>query len=69
MSFGEGERIELERVVTDGDREGALEFLKTVIYPAVKGSEKSGGCLQETTAPVEELPRAVDKHKKLGSRH
>jgi hypothetical protein len=67
VSFGESERIELERIMLDSDPEAALGFLKNVIYPKVKESEKPGSCFHDTSKPVEQLDRPVDKHKKLGS--
>jgi hypothetical protein len=68
LSFGENERIELERIVMDQDSEAALAFLKKVIYPKVKESEKPGSCFHETSKPVEQLERPVSTHKKLGSK-
>ena len=67
VSFGENERMELERIMLDSDPEAALEFLDKVIYPKVKESEKPGSCFHDTSKPVEHLDRPVDKHKKLGS--
>lgn len=67
VSFGEPERMELERIVLDSDPESALRFLREVIYPKVKESEKPGSCFHDTSKPVEQLDRSVDKHKKLGS--
>ncbi|MGQ9476655.1 MAG: hypothetical protein ACUVRX_09525 [Actinomycetota bacterium] len=66
ISFGERERMELERIVMDRDREGALAFLREVIYPRVKESEKPGSCFHDTSKPVDKLERPVDLHKKLG---
>jgi len=66
LSIGEAERMELERIVMDGDSEGALQFLHEVIYPKVKESEKPGSCFHDASKPVEQLERPVDKHKKLG---
>lgn len=66
ISFGEKERMELERIVMDDDREAALAFLKEVIYSRVKESEKPGSCFHDTSKPVEKLERPVDFHKKLG---
>ena len=66
LSFGEAERMELERVVMDGDGDAALDFVRKVIYPKVKESEKPGGCFHDTDKPVERLGRPVDRHKKLG---
>ena len=67
LSFGETERMELERVVIDKDADAALEFLQEVIYPKVKESEKPGSCFHDTSKPVEQLDRPVDTHKKMGS--
>ncbi|MDY6794149.1 MAG: hypothetical protein SWK76_02525 [Actinomycetota bacterium] len=67
LSFGENERMELERVVMDDDPEAALAFVKEVIYPKVKESEKPGSCFHDTTKPVDELERTVDRHKKFGN--
>ncbi|MEW6554893.1 MAG: hypothetical protein AB1384_11475 [Actinomycetota bacterium] len=66
LSFGEAERMELERIVMDGDPDGALAFLREVIYAQVKESEKPGSCFHDTAKPVEQLDRPVDKHKKMG---
>jgi hypothetical protein len=68
LSFGENERMELERIVMDKDQESALAFLQKVIYPKVKEAEKPGSCFHETSKPVEHLERPVDQHKKLGSK-
>lgn len=66
VSFGEKERMELERIIMDGDRDAALAFLQDVIYAKVKESEKPGSCFHDTGKPVDRLERPVDKHKKLG---
>lgn len=66
ISFGERERMELERIVMDRDREAALAFLEEVIYPRVKESEKPGSCFHDTSKPVGRLERPVELHKKLG---
>ena len=58
--------MELERIVMDRDAEAALAFLHQVIYPKVKESEKPGSCFHDTSKPVEQLERPVDRHKKLG---
>jgi hypothetical protein len=68
LSFGETERMELERIVLDRDSESALVFLQKVIYPKVKESEKPGSCFHETSKPVEQLERPISEHKKLGSK-
>ncbi len=69
LSFGEEERMELERVVMDGDAGGALDFVLKVIYPKVKESEKPGSCYHDTSKPVDHMDRSVDRHKKLGDFH
>ena len=66
LSFGEKERMELERIVMDKDRDSALAFLEEVIYPKVKESEKPGSCFHDVEKPVEKLDRPVSEHKKLG---
>jgi hypothetical protein len=68
LSFGENERMELERIVMDKDSDAAMAFLKDVIYPKVKESEKPGSCFHETSKPVEQLERPVSRHKKMGSK-
>lgn len=67
VSFGESERMELERAVMDEDREAALVFLKSVVYPKVKESEKTGSCFHDVEKPVDEVGRPVKKHKGIGS--
>ena len=66
LSFGETERMELERIVMDKDSDSALAFVREVIYPKVKESEKPGSCFHDIAKPVEQLERPVDKHKKMG---
>lgn len=66
LSFGENERMELERIMMDRDPESALVFLQQVIYPKIKESEKPGSCFHDTAKPVERLGRPVSDHKKLG---
>ncbi|MBU1671660.1 MAG: hypothetical protein KKF41_00780 [Actinobacteria bacterium] len=66
VSFGENERMELERIMMDGDTEAAMEFLRGVIYPKVKESEKPGSCFHDVDKTVEGTPRPVDRHKRLG---
>jgi hypothetical protein len=68
LSFGENERMELERIVMDKDAEAAMAFLQNVIYPKIKESEKPGSCFHETSKPVEQLERPVSQHKKMGSK-
>jgi hypothetical protein len=66
VSFGESERMELERIMMDEDSASAMEFLKNVIYPKVKESEKPGSCFHDVEKPVKDLGRPVERHKKLG---
>jgi len=66
LSFGETERMELERIVMDGDADSALDFVRRIIYAKIKESEKPGSCFHDTDKPVEQLERPVDRHKKLG---
>ena len=66
VSFGETERMELERIMMDEDSASAMEFVKKVIYPKVLESEKPGACFHDVDKPVEDLARPVDRHKKLG---
>ena len=40
VSFGETERMDLERIVMDSDTGSALEFLKKVIYPSSSTSRR-----------------------------
>jgi hypothetical protein len=67
MSIDENERMELERIVMDADSEAALEFIRKVIYAKVKESEKPGSCFHDVAKPIDEVPRTVRKHKRLGS--
>lgn len=66
VSFGESERMELERIMLDEDQQAAMAFVRDVIYPKVKDSEKPGSCFHDVARPVEGLDRPVDRHKKLG---
>lgn len=66
ISFGENERMELERIIMDEDAEAAARFLREVIYARVKEYEKPGSCFHDTTKPVDGVSRPVDRHKKLG---
>lgn len=66
LSLSEAERIELERIITDGDPEEALEFLDRVVYEKVRSSEQFRGCLHDTDRPVDEISRPIRKHKGLG---
>ncbi len=67
VSFGEKQRIDLERIIMDEDAEAALGFLKEVVYSQVRESEKPGSCFHDTAKTVDKLDRPVDRHKKLGS--
>lgn len=67
ISFGESERMELERIVVDEDERAALDFVRKVIYAKVRESEKPGSCFHDVSKPVEDVGRPVDRHKKLGS--
>jgi len=66
VSFGEKERMELERVMMDEDEASAMRFVRDVIYPKVKEAEKPGACFHDVEKPVKDLSRPVDRHKKLG---
>jgi len=68
VSFGENDRIELERIITDEDEPSALEFLKRVVYPKVKEAEKPGSCFREVTRPVDEVGRPIKKLKGSGGK-
>lgn len=67
LSFGEVERMELERIMMDEDRDAALEFLGNVVYPRVKEAEKPGSCLHDTSKAVDDVGRPIGKHKRIGS--
>ncbi|MHB8895595.1 MAG: hypothetical protein ACYC99_10525 [Candidatus Geothermincolia bacterium] len=67
VSFGEGERMELERIVMDDDSEMAMDFVRRVIYPKVKEGEKPGACFHDVDKPVDDIGRAVNRHKRLGT--
>lgn len=67
VSFGESERMELERVMMDDDQAAALDFVKKVIYPRVKDAEKPGSCFHDVEKPVDEVGRQVSRHKRLGT--
>jgi hypothetical protein len=67
VSFGEAERMELERVMMDEDTEAALGFIRNVIYPKVKEAEKPGSCFHDVDKPVDEVGREVSRHKRLGT--
>ena len=66
VSFGEKERLELERIIMDEDIDSAMEFLNTVIYTKVKEAEKTGSCYHDVDKTVDGVERPVDRHKKLG---
>lgn len=67
VSFGETERMDLERIVIDRDPDSALDFLRKVIYPKVKEAERPGSCFHDIAKPVDSLERTVERHKDLGS--
>lgn len=67
VSFGENERMELERIIIDEDPSEALDFVLKVIYPQVKEAEKPGACFHDVDKPVDEVGRQVSKHKRLGT--
>jgi hypothetical protein len=67
VSFGESERMELERVIMDDDQQAALDFIKKVIYPKVKEAEKPGSCFHDVAKPVDGVSREVNRHKRLGT--
>lgn len=66
VSFGEKERMELERIMMDEYPDSALRFISEVIYPKVKEAEKPGACFHDVDKPVSDLKRPVSRHKKLG---
>jgi len=67
VSFGESERIELERIMMDEDERTAMDFVRRVIYPQVKEAEKPGACFQDVDKPVDGIGREVNRHKRLGT--
>jgi len=67
MSINEQERMELERIVMDEDRDAALAYIHDVVYAKVKESEKPGSCFHDVDKPIDEVPRDIRRHKKLGS--
>jgi hypothetical protein len=67
VSFGETERMDLERIIMDSDPGSALEFLKEVVYPKVKEAEKPGSCFHDIAKPVDNVGRPINRHKDLGS--
>jgi hypothetical protein len=66
VSFGEKDRMDLERIMMDEDPDSALRFVSEVIYPKVKEAEKPGACFHDVDKPVSDLKRPVSRHKKLG---
>jgi hypothetical protein len=40
VSFDEGDMVELERIVTDGDEKEALKFIKKSIYDRILHSQQ-----------------------------
>ncbi len=67
ISITEEERMELERIVIDGDGSAALEFLDKTIRRRIQESSKKGGCYQDSSKPVSEIPRPISRHRQLGS--
>ncbi len=67
VSFGEKERMNLERIMMDEDPDAALEFMRNVIYPTIKEAEKPRSCFHDAEKPVTELSRPVGKHRNLGT--
>ncbi len=67
LSFGEEERILLERIVVDEDREAAFEFLRDVVYPRVTDGSGPGSCLHDISKPVDGGKRPIKTHKNIGS--
>jgi len=67
LSLGEEERIMLERIVVDEDRDAAFEFLRDVVYPRVTDVPGPGNCLQDISKPVNGVERPIRKHKNIGS--
>lgn len=68
VSFGENERIELEKIVLDEDASSALEFITSIVYPKVKESEKPGACFHEVTKPVDRVGRPIKKFRGSGGK-
>ncbi|MEJ5186662.1 MAG: hypothetical protein WHT46_06240 [Candidatus Geothermincolales bacterium] len=67
ISITEEERMELERIVIDGDAPAALDFLEKVIRKRMNESLKKSGCYQDASKPVGDISRPIAKHKRLGS--
>jgi len=67
LSLGEAERIELERITVDEDREAAWEFVRDVIYPKVVEASRHSGCMHDISRPVDAVERPIRKHKSIGS--
>lgn len=67
ITISDNERMELERIVIDGDAASALDFLDRVIRHRINESTKKGGCYQDASKPVSEIPRPISRHRKLGS--
>jgi len=57
------EVLELERIITDQDREGAYLFLKKVVYAGLKGSQEGKlKChLDGETNPVKDFKEKKEK--------
>jgi len=59
VSFDEGDLLDLERIVTDGDEKEALRFLKKSIYGRIVHAQQ--GKLKshlDTANPVEDFKRS-----------
>lgn len=59
VSFDEGDLLDLERIVTDGDEKEALRFLKKSIYNRIVHAQQ--GKLKshlDTANPVEDFKRS-----------
>jgi hypothetical protein len=67
VSFKESERMQLERIMMDEDEAAAMSFVRDVIYPQVKESEKPGACFHDVDKTVDEVGREVRRHKRLGT--
>jgi len=67
ISFGESERMALERIMMDEDPELAMDFVRDVVYRQVKEIEKPGACFHDVDKPVDGVGREVNRHKRLGT--
>jgi hypothetical protein len=66
ISITEEERMELERIVIDGDSPAALAFLEKVIRKRICDSMRRNGCYQDASKPAGDIPRPISVHKRLG---